>query len=155
MRVWLALMVLLVPGAAMAEPVLKPGFADCVAANGAAGAPVSACIEDAQFACTAYSVGEAAGHQCYVTAKDEWGALIRSLIDGFGDQTAQFQAIARIEAKYAVTRNLMNCARQYELSIIGRESNANDSYDLARCEAVAMGVAYVELLYASGEVTRP
>lgn len=157
MRMLLVLLGLLaVPGTGFAQDkVLKSGVADCVAANVASRAPIAACLQDAQAACGQYPGNNAQTLDCYVAAKAEWAGLIKDLLASFADRPESFREIARIEAKYSVSRNLMACARQMELLLIGREFEIADGIAKAQCEAQATGVSYVELLMSSGEVPQP
>lgn len=138
--------------AAAQDKALKTGVAECVQANMNAKAPVATCLQDAVSNCTFHQAGSALELDCYRRAKDEWGALIMTLLDGFADREEKFREIARIEAKYSVSRNIMNCARQMELNLIGRDPGPADRLAQAVCESQAVGLSYVELLLASGAV---
>ena len=150
-----SLLVLSVTGAQAQSTVLNGGVAECVQTNLATKTPIAECLNGAMSLCYSHPIGDPLGQECFVQAKDEWGEQIKDLLASFSDRPDDFRETARIEAKYSVTRNLMSCARQLELSLIGREAVAEDEFTNAVCESRAVGVAYVELLFAAGVVERP
>lgn len=155
MRILTILSLLFLGAAAHAQDaVLKAGFQDCVAANVAANVPIIQCVSDAQSLCTQYPPGEAAELACYFKAKDEWGVLLADLLNSFADRPTELQEVARIEAKYAVLRNLMNCDLRTELSLVGRDPEPSDQLAKAQCEAVATAASLTEVLLKSGTITR-
>ncbi len=155
MRIFLLFVLAFSGAAAQAQDtVLKPGFRDCVAANVAANAPIIQCVADAQSLCTEFPPGEAAELACYFKAKDEWGVFLADLLDSFADRPAELQEVARIEAKYAVLRNLMNCDLRTELSLVGRDPEPADQLAKVQCEAMATAASLTEVLIKSGTITR-
>jgi len=144
-----------VVAAAAQELALKTGVEECVQSNLNSGSPIAQCMEDAMSNCASLEAGSTDQLGCYLRAKDEWGERIKVLLDDLSDKTENFREIARIEARYSVSRNLMECGRQLELMIVGREATNSDQLDSTICESRAVGVSYIELLFASGRVTRP
>lgn len=134
--------------------VLKDGFQACVADAVQAGNPVIACVADAQAQCAQYPEGEEAQLACYLSAKDEWGAQISELLSSFSDKDPKLQEVVRIEAKYAVLRNLMNCDLRMELSLVDRDPEPSDQIARAQCEALGTAASLVEVLFKSGTITR-
>lgn len=137
---------------ARAEPVLIGDFDACLRSQVAANQPVAACIVDAHAGCDQFPGDEPAALACYVQAKVEWGARIKALTDSFGDRSEEFRQMVLIEARYAISRNYMNCDHQLELALIGRDPEPHDTYARARCEAHASAVALVELMLRSGSL---
>lgn len=137
------------------NPVLKPGFNECVAESVSNGAPIIGCVADAHEQCAEFEPESAAELACYLTAKEEWGEQISDLLASFSDKSPDLQEVVRIEAKYAVLRNLMNCDLRLELSLVGREPEPKDQTAKAKCEALATSAGLTEVLFKSGTITRP
>jgi len=137
------------------DPVLKSGFKECVAQSVADEVPIIGCVADAHVRCTGYEPGSEAELACYIKAKGEWGAQISDLLASFSDKSEDLQETVRIEAKYAVLRNLMNCDLRMELSLVGRDAEPSDQTVRAKCEALATSAGLTEVLFKSGTITRP
>lgn len=136
------------------EQVLKPGFEMCVEEAVKWGRPVVGCVGDAMSQCAEYPDGEAAQLVCYLSAKSEWGQKLKDLLSTFSDREEELQEVVRIEAKYAVLRNLMNCDLRMELGTVGRDPEPTDQITRAQCEAIGTAASLVEVLFKSGTITK-
>jgi len=155
MRSILTLLFVLLSGPAFAkDPVLKSGFQECISQSIDANTPVIECVSEAHAQCTAYEPGSPAELVCYRSAKSEWGVLLKDLLASFSDQPEDLQEVVRIEAKYTLLRNLMNCDLANELSLIGRDADPQDQLRHAKCEALASAASLTEVLIKSGTVVR-
>ena len=155
MRSVFSLFLVLLCGPTVAQDrVLKSGFQDCVSQSINASTPVIECVSEAHVQCTQFEAQAPAALVCYQSAKSEWGVLIKELLESFSDQPQDLQEAVRIEAKYALLRNLMNCDLTNELSLIGREADQQDRLSQAKCEAWASAASLTEVLIKSGTVVR-
>lgn len=155
MKSWIfGLLLVFLGGTAQAEEVLKGDFEACIQAQVDAKAPIIDCVTEAHVVCADFPPGEAAELQCYQKAKDEWGVRLAQLLDSFSDREPDLQEVARIEAKYAVLRNMMNCDLRIELGLVGREPDPQDQLVRAKCESLGIAASLVEVLIKSGTVTR-
>lgn len=134
--------------------VLVPGFEDCLKENASISGQSMACILSAQSRCDALRDEPERALACYGDAKDEWGAKLQDLLASFSDQSEDLQKVVRIEAKYSVIFNLMNCDLRMELSQVGRSPEEADALTRAQCEAVATAASLTEVLLKSGTITR-
>lgn len=134
--------------------VLAPGFESCLEANVSKGTPVIECVTKAHASCELLESEHDEAMSCYKKAKLEWGKRMQALLSGFSDKPAELQEVARIEAKYSVTFNLMNCDMRQEISQIGRVADASDALSHVKCEAVAAAASLTEVLFKSGTITR-
>ena len=137
-----------------------PGFAGlaggadpaaCVAGQISANAPVADCVNAAHVLCLGYAPGSPAGTACFIEARGEWSAMLRARMDEIrAIARDEIAAIAAIEAKYDVLQNLTQCDRMSELARVRDDAPADRIQWLdARCEATAIGLAFVKLMLQS------
>ncbi|WP_212523345.1 hypothetical protein [Actibacterium sp. MT2.3-13A] len=125
----------------------------CVEAQAAAGAPAADCVNRAHAACLQFEQGSAAGIACFLEAKDAWGERIRTRMEEIGAAASEEIAmIAGIEVKYDLQANLLQCDRMRELTLVRQDPDAATTHANARCEATAVGLAYVKLLLQSEKI---
>ena len=136
------------------DSVLVPGFQTCLKENVATGAPTVECVMKAQSRCDALEAEPDRAMACYVDAKAEWGQMLQDLLESFSDQSQEIQQVVRIESKYSVIFNLMNCDLRMELSQVGQGPEASDELTRAQCEAFATAASLSEVLFKSGTITR-
>lgn len=146
-----ALLLALAPVAG-AEGLTAPGGAEvCVSERIEAGAPVAECVNAAQAACL--DLAEAAplaALQCFLAAREQWGARIAARIEALeAEAPAEIAAIARVEAKYDLLLNGVQCERMNELVLLREPPSDAVRLRKARCDATATGLAYVKLLAQS------
>ncbi|RVT82674.1 hypothetical protein DXV76_15655 [Rhodobacteraceae bacterium CCMM004] len=146
----LSLAVLATPAAA------DPGAARaCVAERAQAGEAVADCVNRAQAACFQYEEGAPAGIACFREMREDWAAEIALRMDEIGAQAPEeIAAIAGVEVKYDLRRNLLECERMQELRLLRQEMDTGAMHAMVRCEATAVGLAYVKLLLQSGAAER-
>lgn len=132
-----------------AEAVAAAG--DCVDDQAASGQPVAECVNRAQQICLQFPESAAdAATACFRDMKDAWGTAIAVRMDQIAaDAPEEIAAVARIEMRYDLTINLLQCDRMDELNRLrDRPAEALRAQD-ARCESTATGLAYVKLLLQS------
>ena len=150
--IWFAVAgLMLMPGAVMAENVLKPGFKACVAGARNAEA-LTTCITDAQASCQQYEWGDPAVGSCFKSARAEWGIAMGEFLAQFSQAGDRVVETIQIEAKYAVLKHMMSCDRQLELRAVGREPDARDEEIRIACQATASASALAEVMIRSGSI---
>lgn len=150
-----------IPSLFVASLVLWPGLvaaqeenpADCIQEQREAGAPAADCVNRAQERCLQYPLGTEAGIACYLEAKDRWGSRITERMETIRKTAPEeIAAIAGIEVKYDLKANLNQCDRMEELSLVRQDPDQGTVHVRARCEATAVGLAYVKLVLQSGGI---
>lgn len=135
-------------GAASAEDFADPKA--CISQQIAAGAPVAECVNEVHTTCFAYEEASLAATNCLRLAKDYWGSLIAGRMEQIrAAAPEEISAIAGIEVKYDLRANLMQCDRMEELTLVQREADEETLFTRTRCEATAVGLAYVKLVLQS------
>ncbi len=131
-------------------------LAACLDRRSRDGEPLGLCVQEAHADCLALPAGEPAGTLCLRDAKDRWAALIRARMDEIAaGAPEEIAAIAGIELKYTLRRQLMECDRIEELTLLRRDPGPGTVYARALCEASAAGLSYVSLMARSGALPRP
>lgn len=129
------------------------GARDCVRAQTEAKAPPSECVNRLHADCLQYPQGSEAGLACFIEAKEKWGALIKERMGEIQSAAPEeIGMIAGIEVKYDLQINLLQCDRIQELTLVHRDPDATTAHARARCEATAIGLAYVKLLLQSNSI---
>ena len=140
------------PALAAAEPVLVPGFDECVELQIEKAAPLGACVRGAFVKCTDWPSGEPARTACFVAAKDEWGDMLgqrlQSVRMAADEKIAQ---IAEIETRYELERSLRECDRRMELLLLDVPLDDRSAYVRAQCEATAVAATLVTLILRAGQ----
>jgi len=155
MRYFLTILMCFIGVTVQAEDsVLVPGFRACLTENIAKNAPTIECVMAAQSRCDALESEPERAQACYVDAKSEWGVKLSELLESFSDRPQELQQVVRIEAKYSVIFNLMNCDLRMELAAVGQDPNVSDALTRAQCEAFAAAASLSEVLFKSGTITR-
>lgn len=122
----------------------------CVEAQIAAGAPVAECVNRTHAECLQFAEGSEAGIACFLEAKEAWGQRIKARMDEIrASAPEEIAMIAGIEVKYDLQGNLLQCDRMEELRLVRQDPDAATAHADARCEATAVGLAYVKLLLQS------
>ena len=122
----------------------------CVVAQSKAGAPAAECVGRFQADCLQYEAGSSAGTSCFLDAKENWGKLIKERMDEIkATAPDEISQIAGIEVKYDLRQNLLQCDRIRELTLVRQDPDEKTQHSNARCEATAVGLAYVKLLLQS------
>jgi len=122
----------------------------CVEAQVAAGAPAAECVNRAHAECLQYAEGSEAGIACFLEAKEAWGTRIKARMDEIrAAAPEEIAMIAGIEVKYDLQGNLLQCDRMEELRLVRQDPDAASAHADARCEATAVGLAYVKLMLQS------
>lgn len=137
----------LVAGSATAQvdvAVAEACFTNAVATQ----ADPATCIISANAACMVDSTDTpAVATLCLSEAQQAWSialaSRIQSTLAGVDDRTA---AVARIELKYDLLANLMQCDRLEELSKAASELTGSEiMMQTMRCQSAASGLTYVRL----------
>ena len=138
------------PVAARATIADNAAVRACVAAQAEAGAPAAECVNRAHAACLELGDAPAAATLCLRDAKEAWGRRIAARLDevaaGAPGEIAQ---VARIEVRFDLLQNLLQCDRLEALALLRPPDEAALALQRARCEATATGLAYVKLLLQS------
>jgi hypothetical protein len=148
----LALAALCAGTMAQAQTVLEPGTRMCLETAQSSGTSFETCITTAMAQCDAYEKVSAAALDCLVAARNEWGAEIRKELEAYALDDPSLKRIAEIEAKYITLRNVINCDRQMELSLVDRQPSDIDKHNSATCQAMGAAASYVEFLIRTGIV---
>lgn len=140
----LALLLCLVTPAAAQDEFGDP--TDCLTRQGAANRPAADCVNEAMSACFQYEAASPAATACFRRGKEAWGTLIAARMQVIADRApAEIAAIAGIEVKYDLRGNLMQCDRMADLALVRKDPDDTTLSARARCEATAVGLAYVKL----------
>jgi hypothetical protein len=129
------------------------GALACLQDAAQTGAPLGACVNDAQADCLGLDPGSSEGILCFQTTKARWGALITERMAEI-EATApdEIRQIAGIEVKYDLQINLLQCDRMEELSLVSRNPDTTTLHARAACESSAVGLSWVRLMARSGGV---
>jgi hypothetical protein len=139
------------PAPALAKDPQTPQA--CIDAQLQAGAPPAECVNRHQAECFQYEEGSAASLSCFLKAKDDWGDLIKERMDQIAAAAPEeIRAIAGIEVKYDLQANLLQCDRMRELTLVRKDPDDATAVANARCEATAVGLAYVKLYLQSNDI---
>ena len=126
---------------------------DCVRTQTEAKAPPAECVNQFQADCLQYPQGSEAGLACFLGAKEKWGELIKKrMAEIQASAPEEISQIAGIEVKYDLQINLLQCDRVQELTLLRRDPDTATAQARARCEATAVGLAYVKLLLQSNSI---
>lgn len=148
----LTLLLAALPVIASAEPVLMPGFDDCVDLQLERKAPLGECVRTALVNCLNWPAGEPAGTACFLSAKDEFGDLLGQRLQRVReDSTEKVAKIADIETRYELERNLRECDRKMELVLLDVPQDDRSAYMRAQCEATAVAATLVSLVLRAGQ----
>lgn len=148
----LALLFATLPTLATANPVLLPGFDECVDLQLEKSEPLGECVRGALVNCVDWPVGEPSGTACFVTAKDEWGDLLGQRMQRVREAADERVAkIAEIEIRYELERSLRECDRQMELVLLDVPQDDRSDYLRAQCEATAVAATLVTLILRAGQ----
>lgn len=125
----------------------------CIEAQLKAGAPPADCVNRHHAECFQYEDGSPASLSCFLKAKDYWGELIKERMEQISaDAPEEIRAIAGIEVKYDLKANLLQCDRMRELTLLRKDPSDATAVANARCEATAVGLAYVKLYLQSKDI---
>jgi hypothetical protein len=132
-----------------AEAVAAAG--DCVAGQAAAGQPAADCVNRAQELCLQFPESAAdAATACFRDMKDAWGTAVAARMDEIAATAPEeIAAVARIEVRYDLTINLLQCDRMDALNRLRDQPPELLRAQDARCESTATGLTYVKLLLQS------
>lgn len=150
-----ACLLVLMPGAAAAEGIASADeVGACVTAQIAANRAVADCVNQAQVACLGLAEGApVAGLACYLEAEAAWRGYatlrLREIAEAAPEEIA---SIAAIELRYDVLQNLLQCDKMLELMHLREEPSAATRLQKARCDATALGLAYVKLRLQSRDI---
>lgn len=112
------------------------------------------CVEAEQQACLNGAVEmPAVATLCLTQAQSQWSAAIGARIDAIVTNAPDtLAAIARIETRYDLLSNLLQCDRMEELALVGSEQTGEEILlQKTRCSATASGLTYMRLYLRSGE----
>lgn len=122
----------------------------CVEAQAEKGAPVAECVNAAQVQCLEFQDASPAATECFIAFKESWGEMISARMQEIeAAAPAQITALAKIELKYDMMQNLLQCDRIEELAMLTRPDEAALVWQRARCEATATGLAFIKLVLQS------
>lgn len=134
-------------GAAAAEVDIAAANACIVDAASAGGNPAT-CIDAAQDECLSNAgATPAVSALCFTRARDSWSAALGEVIaEVVARSDDRIAAIARIETKYDLLSNLLQCDRVEELAIAASELSGEEiGVQKARCQSTAAALTYVQL----------
>ena len=142
---------LLLPAPAMAEVDIAAA-STCFVAADADGTNPALCIDAAQDSCLDNSdATPAVSTLCYTEARAAWSAAVGTAIeqvDARGND--RLAAVARIEARYDLLINLLQCDRVEELTIAASEpDSAQLALQKARCQSTAAALTYMRLFLSA------
>ncbi|WP_435257317.1 hypothetical protein ACSBLW_14510 [Thioclava sp. FR2] len=105
------------------------------------------CLMKIHSPCLAYS--QAAAPQaslCYVEMRKGWDAKIKAMLEAASaSEDARLAASFRIESKYELLANLLNCDRLDELAELYKQPETERILQKTRCEATASAVTFIKL----------
>lgn len=117
-----------------------------VKAIAAAGNPAE-CVMKVHSPCLAYS--QAAAPQaslCFAEMRMGWDAKLKGLLETIsGSNDVRRAASTRIESKYELLTNLLNCDRLDELAELYAQPETERLLQKTRCEATASAVTFIRL----------
>ena len=147
----LLLAVLLIPGPVRAELDIAAAEACFVSAD-QDGTNPALCIQAAQDPCMDNSdATPAVATLCFADARTAWSSAVSTAmatLDSRGDD--RLAAFARIESRYDLLVNLLNCDRAEELAIaLSDLEGAQVALQKARCQATATAITYMRLFLAA------
>lgn len=140
-----ALQVLATP--LLAEVDLEQANACFAAAEETQSDPVH-CIDAQQDVCLDNAQGTpAVALLCFRTAREAWSLGISGIISDTVDAAPEpLASVARIETKYDLLTNLLQCERVQELSIAVSELGSDAiGVQTARCQSTASALTYMRL----------
>lgn len=122
----------------------------CVEAQVQKGAPVAECVNAAQVQCLEFKDASPAATECFMGFKERWGAMISARMKEIeAAAPANITSVAKIELKYDMMQNLLQCDRIEELAMLTQPDEAAIVWQRARCEATATGLVFVKLVLQS------
>lgn len=126
----------------------------CVKEHASAGSEVAGCIDAAHRECLQYPPDTApeAATKCFLDRKKLWGDAVTDQMDRMKSDTDERSfEIARINTRYDLTANLLQCDRLTELAQLQDQPGPQVQTQQARCEATATGLTFIKLLLRSRE----
>ncbi|RNF35012.1 hypothetical protein [Paracoccus methylarcula] len=130
-----------------------PQLRACVEDSASNGAELAGCIDAAHRECLQYPPDTApdAAAKCFLDRKKTWGDAISEQMDSLKEGTGgQAFEIARIDTRYDLTANLLQCDRLTELAQLQDLPDPRIKAQQARCEATATGLTLIKLLLRPG-----
>ena len=119
----------------------------CLTESIKAAANPAECLMKVHSPCLAYSQATAPqASLCFVEMRKGWDAKIKTLLEEVsvsGD--AKLAASVRIESKYELLANLLNCDRLDELAELYAQPETERILQKTRCEATASAVTFIKL----------
>lgn len=149
MIAWLA--ALLIPGIALAEVNIAAADACFAEADDNSTNP-ALCIRAAQDFCMDDSdATPAVSTLCYTDALTVWTEAVAMAVDGIdAGSDGGMAAVARIEAKYDMLINLLQCDRAEELAIAMSDLGGVEmALQKARCRSTAGALTYMRLFLSA------
>jgi hypothetical protein len=115
------------------------------------------CIDAAQNACLDNARDTpAVATLCYSDARNAWSAALSAALEKMtAHADEKLAAVARIETKYNLLANLMECDRIEELSVAVSDLTGNDiALQSTRCQATASAATYMHLYLRAGSLPK-
>jgi len=141
---------LAVPALPGQAAITEADIAACLNASEAREDP-ALCVAAAHAECRAFpDTAPSAAAECFLAARTDWGTLIAAQMERVAAKASERVAqVARIEVKYDLLANLLQCDRMEELAVLGGMEDEPLLRQRARCEATASGLTYLKLLRRS------
>ena len=114
------------------------------------------CVEAEQVACMGGAIETpAVATLCFMDAQSQWSAAIGAQIETIVTEAPPtIAAIARIETRYDLLSNLLQCDRMEELALVASDQTGEEILlQKTRCSATASGLTYMRLYLRSGDST--
>ena len=125
----------------------------CIDTQIAGSAPVAECVNEVLAPCLSLDAATEAAMLCFGTGQEAFGARIADRIAQIEDRAPpEIAAIAKIETKYDLQQNLLQCARLEELRLVRENPGLAVAAATARCQATAVGLAYAKLRLQSRDL---
>ena len=140
---------LAVPALPGQAAITEADIAACLNASEAREDP-ALCVAAAHAECRAFpDTAPSAAAECFLAARTDWGTLIAAQMERVAAKASERVAqVARIEVKYDLLANLLQCDRMEELArAASNDSGETIQRQKARCAAAAAGLAYLRLKY--------
>ncbi|WP_346897322.1 hypothetical protein [uncultured Roseibium sp.] len=109
------------------------------------------CLTELHTPCMAFSPSsKAQATLCFVNTRKSWDARIKERLDAIAKTAPpKVASIAKIESRYDLLSNLLQCDRLDELSALYQTAEEDRLLQKKRCEAAAAGLTYIRLLVRS------
>lgn len=150
MKNWIAALLVLGPSVVLAE-VDGAEIKLCLNTKIEYNQPAAECVTEALQAC--FEIDDKHVNtktDCYLSAKSDFATLNAGRIDELQSALdAQKYQIVEISTRYDILGNLMQCDRLHEMNLVMQEDADAINLQNFRCQATAMGMAYVKLYVQS------